>query len=392
MQLMQIALTNNLTQVRMILAIGIPDTRGNAWLDMNGRVYDPNIGRFLSADPHIQAPYNTQSYNRYSYVLNNPLKYTDPSGYFFKWLARKVKKFVKRYGRQILAIGLGIVTQQWALAAKWGAFAQGVASGFVSGGISTGSIRGAINGAITGGFSARLAYTVGHGGVNNSSLFEVSFKTAVAHGVSQGALTRIQGGSFKSGFLGGSIGSYSSTFMNKESGWTNITKRTAIAATAGGIASELGGGKFANGARSAAFVHLFNAEGNISERIKNVLNTDVGGSGSIFVGIFGGSASTGAGIDTNGNKCLVSTICMQVGLGAFGGVGGNLSGGYDKHLITGRSQNWGFFINGGKGLAGGLNINLNNNGVSGAKGFGGGGLGGALGVQFCESYTSCYDN
>ena len=57
--------------------------------------------------------------------------------------------------------------------------------------------------------------------------------------------------------------------------------------------------------------------------------------------------------DTNGNKCLVSTICMQVGLGAFGGVGGNLSGGYDKHLITGRSQNWGFFINGGKGLAGG---------------------------------------
>ncbi len=90
---------------------------------------------------------------------------------------------------------------------------------------------------------------------------EVSFKTAVAHGVSQGALTRIQGGSFKSGFLGGSIGSYSGTFMNKESGWTNITKRTAIAATAGGIASELGGGKFANGARSAAFVHLFNAEG-----------------------------------------------------------------------------------------------------------------------------------
>jgi hypothetical protein len=38
-------------------------------------------GRFLSADPYIQSPYNTQSYNRYSYVMNNPLKYTDPSGY-----------------------------------------------------------------------------------------------------------------------------------------------------------------------------------------------------------------------------------------------------------------------------------------------------------------------
>ena len=37
-------------------------------IHMNGRVYDPVIGRFLSADPHIQAPYDTQSYNRYSYV------------------------------------------------------------------------------------------------------------------------------------------------------------------------------------------------------------------------------------------------------------------------------------------------------------------------------------
>jgi RHS repeat-associated protein len=47
---------------------------------MNGRVYDPQIGRFLSADPYIQSPYNTQSYNRYSYTINNPLKYTDPTG------------------------------------------------------------------------------------------------------------------------------------------------------------------------------------------------------------------------------------------------------------------------------------------------------------------------
>jgi hypothetical protein len=51
------------------------------FIHMNGRVYDPSIGRFLSADPNIQALYNTQSYNRYSYVLNNPLKYSDPSGF-----------------------------------------------------------------------------------------------------------------------------------------------------------------------------------------------------------------------------------------------------------------------------------------------------------------------
>ncbi|MGP4846196.1 RHS repeat-associated core domain-containing protein [Marinobacter sp. 1Y8] len=50
-------------------------------IHMNGRVYDPLIGRFLSADPLIQAPYASQSYNRYSYVWNNPLSSTDPSGY-----------------------------------------------------------------------------------------------------------------------------------------------------------------------------------------------------------------------------------------------------------------------------------------------------------------------
>jgi hypothetical protein len=48
---------------------------------MNGRVYDPITGRFLSPDNVVQAPDNTQSFNRYSYCLNNPLKYTDPTGW-----------------------------------------------------------------------------------------------------------------------------------------------------------------------------------------------------------------------------------------------------------------------------------------------------------------------
>jgi len=48
---------------------------------MNGRVYDPVTGRFLSPDPYIQNPYNGQNFDRYSYCLNNPLKYVDPSGY-----------------------------------------------------------------------------------------------------------------------------------------------------------------------------------------------------------------------------------------------------------------------------------------------------------------------
>jgi len=50
---------------------------------MNGRAYDPVLGRFLSPDPIVQAPYDTQGLNRYAYVRNNPLRYTDPSGLCF---------------------------------------------------------------------------------------------------------------------------------------------------------------------------------------------------------------------------------------------------------------------------------------------------------------------
>lgn len=50
-------------------------------IHMNGRVYDHRLGRFLSVDPLIQFPANSQSLNPYSYILNNPLSGTDPSGY-----------------------------------------------------------------------------------------------------------------------------------------------------------------------------------------------------------------------------------------------------------------------------------------------------------------------
>lgn len=53
-------------------------------IHMNGRLYDPELSRMLSPDNHVQDPGNSQNYNRYSYVLNNPLKYTDPSGEYYQ--------------------------------------------------------------------------------------------------------------------------------------------------------------------------------------------------------------------------------------------------------------------------------------------------------------------
>jgi RHS repeat-associated protein len=48
---------------------------------MRGRIYDPGMRRFLTPDPVVQAPFFGQSYNRYAYVMNNPLRYVDPSGF-----------------------------------------------------------------------------------------------------------------------------------------------------------------------------------------------------------------------------------------------------------------------------------------------------------------------
>lgn len=53
------------------------------YVDMVGRVYDSRLGRFLSPDEYVQMPENYQSFNRYSYCLNNPVKYNDPDGQWF---------------------------------------------------------------------------------------------------------------------------------------------------------------------------------------------------------------------------------------------------------------------------------------------------------------------
>ncbi|GIX22094.1 MAG: hypothetical protein KatS3mg121_0877 [Gammaproteobacteria bacterium] len=53
-------------------------------IHMNGRLYDPELGRFLAADPFVQAPGEPGNHNRYVYVLNNPLRYSDPTGHLFE--------------------------------------------------------------------------------------------------------------------------------------------------------------------------------------------------------------------------------------------------------------------------------------------------------------------
>ena len=63
-------------------------------INMNARLYDPVLGRFLSPDPYVQDPELSQNYNRYIYCLNNPLLYADPSGESFLALPKGLMGFV----------------------------------------------------------------------------------------------------------------------------------------------------------------------------------------------------------------------------------------------------------------------------------------------------------
>lgn len=81
-------------------------------INMNGRIYDPYMARFISPDPYIQDISYFQNFNRYSYVFNNPVNLTDPSGYFSlrkftQSVTNNVSKTIGRIGNGISSIANG---------------------------------------------------------------------------------------------------------------------------------------------------------------------------------------------------------------------------------------------------------------------------------------------
>ncbi|GHS87345.1 hypothetical protein FACS1894201_08590 [Bacteroidia bacterium] len=107
-------------------------------INMNGRLYDPAIGRMLSPDPYVQLPTYTQSFNRYSYCLNNPLKYTDPNG---EWWGID-DLVVVGAGFIIGYVGHGLSTGDWGgKALLAGGIGAGMAwLGYNTAGLATGKI------------------------------------------------------------------------------------------------------------------------------------------------------------------------------------------------------------------------------------------------------------
>ena len=110
-------------------------------INMNARLYDPVLGRFLSPDPYVQMPDFTQSFNRYSYCLNNPLKYVDKDGKFAWFIPVLVGAVIGAYSGAVIA------NDGEYNPAKWD-FHSGKTWRYMLGGAVVGGASGYIGGAI----------------------------------------------------------------------------------------------------------------------------------------------------------------------------------------------------------------------------------------------------
>ena len=192
--------------------------------NMNGRLYDPVLGRFLSPDNFVQMPDNAQSYNRYSYCLNNPLKYTDPSG----------EAFVIDDATIAFTI-FSVASSMMQAAATGGNVWKAGAFSLLSSAASWG---------IGGLFS------------NATATFGNELLRAGAHGLASGVLSALDGGNFASSFIAGAaasgIGSYAKGIKLDNS--IMIASTTAM----GSVVAWATGGDFLQGAMQGLMIGTLN--------------------------------------------------------------------------------------------------------------------------------------
>lgn len=177
-------------------------------INMNGRLFDPVLGLFLSADNHIQLPDITHGYNRYGYCLNNPLIYTDPTGEFWHLIiGATIGGFVnwQTHGADLNWEGLGY--------------------------FGVGAVAGALGAGVGLGVSSALAKESFFGGFMGTS-------TLVSTGFTSGFVSGAAGG-----FFGGFANGFGNAVMNPDkdfgdmlsAGWDSGWKGGLLGGAAGGI-------------------------------------------------------------------------------------------------------------------------------------------------------------
>jgi RHS repeat-associated protein len=242
---------------------------------LNGRIYDPLMGRMMSADPTIPDPLNPQSWNRYSYVGNDPLTFTDPSG--FSWLSNFFHD-IATFFRAVFANSLVRAVVQIAIAAilsipSFGiglpAFLAAAASAGIVTGLSGGKLIDIVKAAAIAGITALAFQGVGDATnfhlPNTTSLNIPNFVANIAGHAAVGCLSAVaSGGKCEAGAISAAAGAAASPFIGDvfKHPDTDLGDRlggSAASGVVGGLAAIAGGGKFEDGAVTAAFGYLFNA-------------------------------------------------------------------------------------------------------------------------------------
>ena len=220
-------------------------------IHMNGRVYDPRLGRFIQADIVIQSPGDAQSYNRYTYVFNNPLAYTDPSGNIGFFAAALIGAVVGVVGNELDIPFLSAIGGLVVCTSSGGTLcAVGFAFGSTLGG--GGNLGDAIRNGLLAGISAEAFSAIGGSDLG-------FFDKVIAHGLTGGVLEVLRGGKFGHGFLAaGLTKALNINQLIPGVGSELDVARIATAAVVGGTISEITGGKFANGAITAGFGQAYN--------------------------------------------------------------------------------------------------------------------------------------
>lgn len=220
-------------------------------IHMNGRLYDSKLHRFLQPDNFVQDPHNTQSFNRYGYCWNNPLKYTDKNG----------EELVSA-----ILIGAGV------------ALAAYLTTNLVNGTPIT--LKGAIMATVVGAVSGAVTFGIGSWTQSIGNFALKATTQALAHGSFQGTLSGFQGGGFWTGAASGALSSIASSVfaggMNTKvidgqryniagTGWAGAGKfakstfgMISFGTVMGGAGAELTGGNFWKGAVTGLVVSSLN--------------------------------------------------------------------------------------------------------------------------------------
>ena len=209
-------------------------------MKFSGRVHDPTLGRFLSPDNYVQMPDNTQSFNRYSYCINNPLKYVDPSGEFWQIFAIAALGGVFNWavnGCQFNAEGLGYLAAGAAAAGiticsgqvvLGGAFLGGTNAWLSGGDVAAGAVFGGVTAFAGGALNSYFSQHVG-----GAILKFLGVDSPVLSGMIVGGT-----GSVLSGIATNFAFTFATTGSLDEavsSAWKGITSSLSIGATTGAV-------------------------------------------------------------------------------------------------------------------------------------------------------------